>query len=126
MPGDSGRCDAPSIAYLSSPLPNAHASNAMKLTGWAFQDGVGVARVDVLLDGAAVGQAHYGVEDPGVRSQWPASDDPNLPDVGFDAALDLAHVPLGRHELALRITGHDGRVRVLENRMIKVVASAAH
>jgi 4-amino-4-deoxy-L-arabinose transferase-like glycosyltransferase len=126
IPGDSGRCDAPSIAYLSAPLPSAHASGSLKLAGWAFQDGVGVARMDVLLDGAPVGQARYGLENTDVRSQWPASDDPNLPNVGFETVIDLAHVRPGRHELALRITGCDGRVRVLEKRMIEVVASASH
>ena len=126
LPGDSDRCDVPAIAYLSAPLPNARVFGMLKLAGWAFQDGVGVARVDVLLDGVPATQAHYGLEDPGVRSQWPASDDPNLPNVGFEATLDLARVVPGEHALALRITGRDGRVRVLENRMIEVVASAAH
>ena len=126
LPGDSDRCDVPAIAYLSAPLPNARVFGMLKLAGWAFQDGVGVARVDVLLDGVPAAQAHYGLEDPGVRSQWPASDDPNLPNVGFEATLDLARVVPGEHALALRITGRDGRVRVLENRMIEVVASAAH
>ena len=120
--GASGRCDAPAIAYLSAPLPDAKVFRSIKLAGWAFQDGVGVARVDVLLDGVPVTEAHYGLEDPGVRSQWPASDDPNLPNVGFEATLDLMRVPEGKHALALRITGRDGRVRVLENRMIEVVA----
>ena len=122
MPGDSGRCDAPAIAYLSAPLPGAKVFWSMKLAGWAFQDGVGVARVDVLLDDVPVMQAHYGLEDPGVRSQWPASDDPNLPNVGFDAILDLARASQGKHALALRTTGRDGRMRILESRTIEVVA----
>lgn len=124
-PGDSGRCDAPALAYLARPLPNASVSGTLQLAGWAFQDGVGVARVEVLLDGAPVALAHYGLDEPGVRSQWPASDDPNQPRVGFEATLDLAHVAPGDHTLALRISGRDGRVRVLENRSIRVVAAAS-
>lgn len=122
IPGDAGHCDAPAIAFLSTPLANARVSGSVKLTGWAFQDGIGVARVDVLLDGVPIAQGHYGLEDPGVHSQWPAADDPNLPDVGFDASVELNRVSPGKHALALRIIGRDGRMRVLENRMIEVVA----
>jgi 4-amino-4-deoxy-L-arabinose transferase-like glycosyltransferase len=125
QPGDHGRCDAPAFAYLARPLPDAIVSGQRMLAGWAFQDGVGVARVEVLLDGVPFALAHYGLEEPGVRSQWPGADDPNLPNVGFEAVVDFAHASPGRHALALRVTGRDGRVRVLENRSVRVVAAAA-
>ena len=120
-PGASGPCDAPSIAYLDRPLPDAAASGQLDLSGWAFQDGVGVAKVEILLDQRVVAVAHYGIENPGVRSQWPDSDDPQLPDVGFEAHVDLQGVVPGEHEIALRVTGNDGRVRVLENRTVHVL-----
>ena len=119
-PGESGRCDAPALAFLDIPLPGASVSGAVDLRGWASQDGVGVAQVEVLLDGRSVGLAHYGTDNPGVRSQWPDSDDPQHPNVGFIARVDLRAVAVGEHALALRVTGRDGRVRVLENRTIRV------
>ena len=119
-PGASGRCDAPALAFLDIPLPGAVVRNGFDLRGWASQDGVGVARVEVLLDGRSVGLAHYGTDNPGVRSQWPDSDDPQHPDVGFIARVRLGGVADGEHLLALRVTGRDGRVRILENRPIDV------
>ncbi|HEY2346600.1 MAG TPA: glycosyltransferase family 39 protein [Xanthomonadaceae bacterium] len=119
-PGATGRCAYPSFAFLRSPLPDARVSGALEVAGWASQDGVGVARVEVLLDGRSVALARYGIEDVEVRSQWPGSDDPRQPDVGFDAHPDLTGIVPGWHELALRVTGNDGRVRVLENRTIRV------
>jgi hypothetical protein len=122
-PGASGRCDAPALAFLDIPLPGAVVRNSFDLRGWASQDGVGVARVEVLLDGRSLVLAHYGTDNPGVRSQWPASDDPQHPHVGFIARVDLHAVAVGEHALALRVTGHDGRVRILENRAIDVRAA---
>ncbi len=119
-PGASGRCDAPALAFLDIPLPGASVSGAFDLRGWASQDGVGVARVEVLIDGRNLGPVHYGTDNPGVRSQWPDSDDPQHPQVGFIARVDLRGVAVGEHVLALRVTGRDGRVRVLENRTIDV------
>lgn len=122
-PGARGRCDAPALAYLDVPSPAARVSGSVDLRGWASQDGVGVARVEVLLDGHVVAHARYGTFNPGVRAQWPDSDDPNHPNVGLLAHVDLRGVPAGEHELALRVTGRDGRVRILERRAIRVGAS---
>ena len=119
-PGAAGRCDAPAIAYLARPLAAAVVSAAFDLAGWASQDGAGVARVEVLLDGRSVTVARYGLDEPGVRSQWPDSDDPNHPYVGFAARVDLHGAAVGEHALALRVTGRDGRVRILENRTLRV------
>jgi hypothetical protein len=122
-PGASAHCDAPALAFLDIPLADAEVSGAVDLRGWASQDGVGVARVDVLLDGRAVVPAQYGTDNPGVRSQWPDSDDPQHPYVGFLARVDLRGVVPGEHTLALRVTGHDGRARILERRTIRVLAA---
>ncbi|MBS0212640.1 MAG: glycosyltransferase family 39 protein [Proteobacteria bacterium] len=116
----AGACDYPALAFMRSPLPGAALSGQVEVSGWATQDFVGVARVDVLLDGRIAAQAHYGIEDVEVRSRWPASDDPAQPNVGFSAALDLRGVAAGEHTMALRVTGRDGRVRVLERRAIRV------
>lgn len=122
MPGAQGRCDLPALARMRQPDAGAVLAGHVAVTGWAIQDGSGVARVEVLLDGRVAALAHYGIEDVEVRSQWPRSDDPGQPDVGFSAALDLRGVAPGRHELALRVLGRDGRERVLEQRTIRVVA----
>ncbi len=121
-PGASGACDYPALAFMRTPADGAVVSGSVELSGWATQDRVGVAGVEVLLDGRAIAKARYGIEDVSVRSRWPDSDDPAQPDVGFAASVDLRGVVPGEHALALRVSGRDGRVRVLEQRTIRVLA----
>lgn len=108
----SGPCQHPALAYID--LPQRHvASRAepLTVTGWAFKDGVGIRSVSILLNGEAVVEARYGLPFPGVLNQWPFSTDPNHPDVGFTAQLDVAALLPGRHRIGLRLTGADGSVR---------------
>lgn len=119
-PGATGACDYPALARMRQPDAGAHVSGTITVSGWASVDGIGVARVEVLLDGGVAALAHYGIEDVEVRSQWPQSDDPAQPDVGFAATLDLRAVPSGMHELALRVVARDGRARLLERRQLSV------
>lgn len=118
--GASGACDAPALAFLRTPAVDAVVSGQVPVAGWASQDGVGIARVEVLLDGQVAVRARYGIEDVEVRSMWPRSDDPGQPNVGFAAVLDAHAFAPGRHMLALRVYGRDGRVRDLEQRPIRV------
>lgn len=120
--GASGACDYPALARMRQPEPDARVSGSTTVSGWATVDGVGVARVEVLLDGRVAALARYGIEDVEVRSQWPLSDDPAQPNVGFSASLDLRGVATGSHTLALRVVARDGRARVLERRPIRIAA----
>ncbi len=107
-----GHCEIPALAYID--LPEKHEvlrSRPLRLSGWAIQDGVGIRSVQVLIDGKEVAVADYGVPTPGVHAQWPFSTDPNHPDVGFTADLDLSSLAPGRYRIALRLTGRDGSVR---------------
>jgi len=81
-----------------------------EVKGWAFKDGVGLDRVDILLDGTAITTARYGIENPGVAGFWEISTDPNHPRVGFSASVDAADIPTGRHWLGLRLHGRDGSI----------------
>jgi len=48
------------------------------------------------------------------------SADPNHPQVGFHARLVLGEADRGERVLALRVTGGDGRQRVLGQRVLRV------
>jgi len=114
-------CELPAQADWSTPLPPSRiAAGALDLAGWAAQDFVGVRAVEVLLDGVPRASARYGVAFPGVQGQWPMSADPNHPQVGFHARLVLGEADRGERVLALRVTGGDGRQRVLGQRVLRV------
>ncbi|WP_017912661.1 glycosyltransferase family 39 protein [Xanthomonas sp. SHU 166] len=105
----SGPCTTPAMAWFNTPDVDASVGRRFDVSGWAFKDGVGIDRIEVLLDGKVVAQAHYGdVYD--VTRFWKISTDPNHPNIGFRATLDASGLAPGTHWLGLRLHGRDGSV----------------
>ncbi|EWS78006.1 glycosyltransferase family 39 protein [Xylella taiwanensis] len=105
----SGQCVTPAMAWIDQPLSDAVVSDAFQVTGWAFKDGVGLAGVDILLDGQVAAQADYGLLRD-VRDYWRISTDPSHPRVGFRGQVNFRMLSPGRHWLGLRLHGRDGSV----------------
>ena len=116
----TGPCTLPAMAWIDTPLPGAAAAGTLDITGWAFKDGVGVARVEVLIDGRPIGDAVYGLPNPGVATYWQVSTDPAHPNVGFAASLDIRALPPGRHWLGLRVHGRDGSVETWAEQPVRI------
>lgn len=106
----AGDCTAPAMAWIDAPVPDAIVGRRFEVRGWAFKDGVGLDRVQVMLDGRAVADAQYGLDSPGTARYWKISNDPNHPRVGFRARVDARSFSPGRHWLGLRLHGADGSV----------------
>ncbi|MEA9747563.1 glycosyltransferase family 39 protein [Xanthomonas campestris pv. raphani] len=104
-----GPCIAPAMAWIDTPLPGVAATATIQVRGWAFKDGVGLSRVELLVDGRPAGRADYGAT-LDVRPYWKISTDPQHPRVGFTATLDTRALTPGTHWLGLRLHGHDGSV----------------
>lgn len=116
----AGPCTAPAFAWIDAPQSKAGVARRFEVSGWAFKDGVGLKGVDILLDGTAVARARYGLSSPGTAAFWKVSTDPNHPDVGFTAEVDLAATTPGRHWLGLRLHGADGSVEDWSEQPIEV------
>ncbi|MFC5569521.1 ArnT family glycosyltransferase [Lysobacter yangpyeongensis] len=119
----TGACTTPAMAWIDTPEADASVERVFDLRGWAFKDGVGLARVDVLLDGRLVAEARYGERYEGLRNNWPETNDPRHPDVGFSARVDLrgtTAVTPGRHWLGLRLHGRDGSVEEWAEQPIRI------
>lgn len=124
MPGAMAgqACVAPAMAWMDAPRPQAQVPRSFDVAGWAFKEGVGLERVEVTLDGMALAQAEYGLSSPGVASYWRISNDPNHPDFGFRARVELpAGMPAGRYWLGLRLHGRDGSVEDWSELPVRVV-----
>lgn len=104
-----GPCVTPAMAWVETPLAGQAVGGALEVSGWAFKDGVGLSRVELLLDGRSVGDAVYG-RAYDVRPFWKISTDPQHPNTGFDAKLDTSGLKPGTHWLGLRLHGNDGSV----------------
>ena len=115
-----GPCTTPVFAWIDTPQGKAGVGRRFSVSGWAFKDGVGLAGVDVLVDGKVVAKARYGLPSPGTAAFWKISTDPNHPEVGFTAEVDLAPVAAGRHWLGLRLHGSDGSVEDWSEQPIEV------
>lgn len=100
-------CVLPALAWIDSPRPGATVAGEMRVEGWAFKSGAGLARVDVLLDGEVVAQARYGLPRPDVANYWglPAGDGDAF---GFTAIVKRDAIKPGRAWLALRLHSTDG------------------
>jgi len=116
-----GPCVAPAMAWINTPEPAAVVNGAIEVQGWAFKDGVGLAGVDVLVDGKKVAVADYGA-DYDVTGFWKISTDPYHPKVGFNARLDGLVLAPGRHWLGLRLHGRDGSVEDWQEQPFEVPA----
>jgi len=107
--GNGGQaCVAPAMAWIDAPQSGAAVDGSFEVDGCAFKDGVGLARVEVLVDGIPVAEADYGIASPGTATYWRISSDPQHPAVGFRARVDASALPTGRHWLGLRLHGRDG------------------
>ncbi len=106
----AGACTTPAMAWFDVPVNDARVGRVFDVTGWAFKDGVGLRKVDVMLDGKVVTRADYGKPDPGPKRFWPISNDPHHPNVGFRARVDASALAAGRHWLGLRLHGNDGSI----------------
>jgi 4-amino-4-deoxy-L-arabinose transferase-like glycosyltransferase len=113
-------CERAALAYLDEPGEGAQLPRRFALRGWAIRDGEGLARVEVLLDGIPVAEARTDIAVPGVRAQWPGSNDPRHPHVGIAADVEVPPTLRGELQVSLRLTGVDGDARVLPMARVQV------
>jgi 4-amino-4-deoxy-L-arabinose transferase-like glycosyltransferase len=116
----SAGCSIPALAYLDAPEPAARAGGTLDVRGWALKDGVGVARVDVTLDGEVVATARYGRPRPDVVQYWTGGEARDDDGVGFDARIDLAGRAPGTAWLGLVVHGRDGSVEPWPEQVLRI------
>ena len=115
-------CAPPAIAAIVTPEPGASVSGRVALSGWATKDDVPLAEVEVTIDGRHVATARYGRPEPFVGPfMGGASRDPALPNVGFDAEIDVSALAPGVHHLGLVLRDAAGREEPGPQQPIEVV-----
>jgi N-acetylmuramoyl-L-alanine amidase len=105
---------------MEGPVSGANLSGTKTVSGW-FLDDSGVAKIEVLVDGAIAGQATYGDARPDVQKVFP---DFNNGNAGFHFALDTSQYSDGQHIIAIRETGKNGRVTTLPGNTVKIVSNS--
>lgn len=108
----TGACTAPALAWIDAPESGARVAPRFEVRGWAFRQGVGIAKVEATIDGTVVSTLRYGIPYEGLDASWPSLVDPGTPNLGFRGMVDARAAGAGRHWLGLRLHGRDGSVEV--------------
>ncbi len=114
-----GACVTPAMAWFDSPQPGAEVRGVVEVRGWAFKDGVGLSRVELLVDGQPAAPVRY-ARPYDITGFWKISNDPQHPNVGFDAKVDTSGLPPGKHWLGLRLHGNDDSVETWQEQAVIV------
>ncbi len=111
----SDACQVPVIAHLDFPKPDQMlgVGDALLVSGWAIADSAGVAEVSVWVDDVRIALADIHLLAPHVKKQWPNSNDPDHPNVGFSYTIEPGSLAPGRHliKIAVRSRSADALVR---------------
>lgn len=105
-------CPFPSVAWIDSPQADARISGSMQVSGWAYNEDIGVASVELLIDGTVVKPLDYGIARDDVVSIQVVTTDPNRPGLGFGGTVDTTLFDNGTHSLAVRIVNNAGSQRL--------------
>lgn len=111
-------CPFPSVAWIDSPQADARLSGSLQVSGWAYNEDIGVASVELLIDGEIVKALDYGITRDDVVSVQGVTTDPNRPRLGFGGDLDSSLFDNGRHSLAVRIVNKAGSQRLYGEREV--------
>jgi hypothetical protein len=103
------------FGLLETPGHRATLSNNATGTGWAL-DNVGVAAIEILIDGQKIGEAVHGQSRPDVAIVWGSF--PNAAQSGFTFSFDTTKFTNGDHTLAVRVLDAAGNLTVIGSRTI--------
>lgn len=100
---------------LETPDFHATLNNTASGSGWAL-DNVGVATIEVLVDGTKVSEAIYGLSRPDIGAIW--STFPTAGHAGFSFTFDTTKFANGEHTLAVRLLDAAGNATLVGTRPI--------
>ena len=113
-------CPMPPQGWIDEPADGATVSGTLRISGWVFNEGVGLKEVRVLINDQEAGIASYGLPRPDVMEIMGVKSDPNRPDLGFNIELDVSALAPGEHWLALLLVSNSGEVQRYGDRRVRI------
>ena len=101
-------CPFPATAWIDFPPAKAKISGLISISGWAYNEDIGVDEVHLILDDQTLATARYGVSRPDVVEAMVVMTDPNAPNLGFELELDSRSWTNGSHQFAIEILNKQG------------------
>ncbi|WP_160719891.1 serine hydrolase [Bacillus sp. USDA818B3_A] len=106
----------PTIGVMDTPANGSTIKGKNIVKGW-FLDESGVSKIDILIDGKAVGQAAYGDTRSDVQKAYPKY---NNGKAGFHYTVDTTKFSDGKHTVTIKETGKNGRVTTLPGKTLTI------
>tara|TARA_B110000858_G_scaffold198514_1_gene265989 strand:- start:162 stop:2051 length:1890 start_codon:yes stop_codon:yes gene_type:complete len=113
-------CPYPAIAWIDAPEPDAELSGIVDVTGWAFNEDIGISSISLLIDSEVVGLVDYGASRPDVVEVMQVQSDPNSPKLGYSTSFDSNHLESGSHQLEIETRNNLGISQRYGERLIEV------
>ena len=101
-------CPYPAAAWIDAPTPNQQINNISTISGWAYNEDVGIDEVQVLMNDKVMTNVAYGVFRGDVVEAMQVKTDPNAPELGFRVELDTRAFENGLYELELNLVNKLG------------------
>ena len=116
----SNPCPYPSQGWLDQPAEGNVISGITQVSGWIFNEDIGVNKTYLLIGGQQVAQINYGNPRPDVVNVMNVKTDPNSPNLGFNYSLDTTLLSNGQTTLAIEIWNNVGEVQVYGERSLRI------
>jgi uncharacterized protein (TIGR03437 family) len=114
----------PTRAIIDSPVPNNNYRGPFNFFGWALNDNAAITNVSVSIDGAARGNAVYGISRADVCGVF--SGRIGCPNVGWSFAFDTRTLSEGTHIFAVTATAANGQKATVANPFVVPSLAAAN
>lgn len=116
----SSPCPFPPRAWIDYPEANDSLSGNVTISGWAYNEDIGIEEVRLLLDQNSIGVFDYGSNRLDVVDVMRVTTDPNAPNLGFNYQLDSTLLQNGEHTLAIQIVNRQGSSTIYGERTVSV------
>ena len=113
-------CPFPARAWIDNPEDGAELSGEVTVSGWAYNEDIGVDSVHLLIDGRRIARADYGINREDVVRVMGVSSDPDRPRLGFAVPLDTRTLSDGEHSLSIEITNRQGHTSDYGLRKVRI------
>ena len=116
----SSPCPYPPRAWIDLPIEGESVQNDLLITGWAFNEDLGIDEIELVIDQNPIVTLNYGIARSDVVKEIGVKSDPNAPNIGFDYVLDSRSIENGTHDIEIKIIDSLGNATSYGKRQIRV------
>ncbi len=113
-------CPFPARGWIDYPPSGAVLIGPVEVSGWAYNEDLGIAAVHLLIDSRRVARLDYGQQRLDVATTMSVRTDPNSPALGFAGLFDSSSLTNGEYMLAIEMIDSQGTVSSYGSRPVRI------